>query len=95
MGFCYSAHGLCCDFCNNDHIDSKWVKKIPCPYNWCQAWACCDKCFKKKLHLQSSCTFEKSSHKKICKRLSAHPDESHLVIKDVSTGEIKELSEVF
>lgn len=96
MGFSYSAYGLCCDFCDHDRMDNrKYVKKIPCPYNWCQAWACCDVCFGKKLHLQSSCTNEKTPHKEICKELAAHPERSHMIVKDVVTGKIQELSEIF
>ena len=69
MGFCYGQFGLCCDFCSTD--DPKLnVKKIPCPYGYCQAWACCKNCFAKKLHLASSCTNEHKSHKENCKLLS-------------------------
>ena len=27
-----------------------WVKKINCPYGWCQAWATCNECFKLGKH---------------------------------------------
>ena len=27
-----------------------WVKKIDCPYGWCQAWATCNECFKLGKH---------------------------------------------
>lgn len=40
MGFSYTYLGLCCDFCNNSG-SKKNVKKIPCPYGFCQTWACC------------------------------------------------------
>ena len=67
MGFVYSMDGLlCCDFCGNSKPEYN-VKKIPCPYEFCQAWACCKNCKKKKLHLMASCTKENKSHKDICK----------------------------
>ena len=27
-----------------------WVKKIDCPYGWCQAWSTCNECFKLGKH---------------------------------------------
>lgn len=65
MGFVYSHNGLCCDFCGKD----QQVSKIACPYGYCQAWACCPGCKAKKLHLLSSCTNQKKTHKEICKPL--------------------------
>lgn len=61
MGFSYAINyftnrqHLACDFCYNSTIDysenpAKWVKKINCSFGYCQAWACCDKCFKEKRH---------------------------------------------
>ena len=66
MGFSYTSLGLCCDFCSNSGSLYN-VRKISCPYGYCQAWACCSTCFKAKKHLQSSCTPEKMSHRKYCK----------------------------
>ena len=48
---------LCCDFCDGFKGDSKgttWVKKIKCPFGYCQSWATCNKCFKEKKHKLSS-----------------------------------------
>lgn len=70
MGFSYSAFGLCCDFCYHDKSDRLYVKKINCPYGFCQSWAICDQCFKLKKHFQSSCTNENKTHKEICKKRS-------------------------
>ncbi len=67
MGFSYNYLGLCCDFCNNAGSQQN-VRKIKCPYDYCQAWACCNTCKKKKLHLQSSCNPNKISHKNYCKQ---------------------------
>lgn len=67
MGFSYSAYGLCCDFCDHDKSTRKYVRKIQCPYGFCQAWACCDVCRAEKKHMASSCTPEKKTHKEICK----------------------------
>lgn len=67
MGFSYGPFGLCCDFCDRDEPRIN-VKKITCPYGYCQAWACCIECKAKKLHLQSSCTPEKKTHKEVCKQ---------------------------
>ena len=67
MGFSYSAYGLCCDFCDHDKSTRKYVKKIDCPYGYCQAWACCDVCRAKKLHKQCSCNPEKKTHMEFCK----------------------------
>ncbi len=70
MGFSYSAFGLCCDFCDHDKSDRSYVRKIKCPFNWCQAWAICDQCKALKKHLLSSCSNEQKTHKEICKQLS-------------------------
>ena len=67
MGFSYGYFGLCCDFCGAQRNTRKYVKKISCPYGYCQSWACCDICRAKKLHMQSSCTNEEKSHKELCK----------------------------
>lgn len=66
MGFAYSAFGLCCDFCDHDSRDRKYVKKIECPYGYCQAWACCDVCRAEKKHMQCSCNPAKITHKEYC-----------------------------
>lgn len=67
MGFSYSSNGLCCDFCGKSNpLDN--VRKIRCPYGWCQAWACCKACKDKKLHLASSCGG--TTHKETCKASS-------------------------
>lgn len=67
MGFSYTAYGLCCDFCNADKSTRKYVKKLSCPYGYCQAWACCDECRAKKLHQMCSCNRENKTHKEFCK----------------------------
>jgi hypothetical protein len=64
MGFSYSSNGLCCDFCGKSEPKYN-VKKIDCPYGWCQAWACCIECKAKKLHLSSSSGG--TTHKETCK----------------------------
>ena len=50
---------LCCDFCDGfKGHNREWVKKVSCPYGYCQDWAVCDKCFKQKKHLKkASCGF--------------------------------------
>lgn len=74
MGFSYSSNGLCCDFCGKSNpLDN--VKKIPCPYGWCQAWACCKSCHAKKLHLRSSSGG--TVHKDTCKKLRQEYDAKH------------------
>ena len=67
MGFSYTYLGLCCDFCNNSGAKQN-VKKIRCPYGFCQSWACCNICFKAKKHLISSCDELHRDHKDICKK---------------------------
>ncbi len=40
MGYCYDQHKrLCCDVCNT----AGGVRKVRCPVNYCQAYACCQK----------------------------------------------------
>uniref|UniRef100_A0AAT9JHR9 ORF23 n=1 Tax=Nitrosopumilaceae spindle-shaped virus TaxID=3065433 RepID=A0AAT9JHR9_9VIRU len=73
MGFSYNHLGLCCDFCSNAG-PQKNVRKIACPYGWCQHWACCETCKKAKKHLQSSCTPEQKTHKEHCKILAIEYD---------------------
>ena len=57
MGFCYGTNYrtgrqcLACDFCSK--ADGT-VKKIPCPYGWCQAWATCAICKKQGKHKYGS-----------------------------------------
>lgn len=65
MGFSYTSFGLCCDFCDNSGSKEN-VKKISCPYGWCQSWACCNVCYKQKKHLVSSSN-SNQSHKDYCK----------------------------
>jgi hypothetical protein len=67
MGFSYSSFGLCCDFCGNSKPEYN-VRKIACPYGWCQSWACCKNCKAKKLHLKSSSGG--TTHKDTCKKSS-------------------------
>ena len=67
MGFSYGYWGLCCDFCGAQRNTRKYVKKIDCPYGYCQAWATCDLCRAKKLHMASSCTRGEETHKELCK----------------------------
>lgn len=56
MGFSYSINprtgrqSLACDFCGT----SGGVRKIRCPYGYCQAWATCPACRKAKKHNVSS-----------------------------------------
>jgi len=67
MGFTYGRNPytnrmtLACDFCNGIKTDTHkdgglimWVRKIPCPYGYCQAWATCNICYKKGRHKFSS-----------------------------------------
>ncbi len=75
MGFSYSSYGLCCDFCNHDKSDRKYVVKISCPYGYCQAWACCDVCRAEKKHMQSSCRVDKLTHKEYCKKAALDFDK--------------------
>lgn len=57
---------LSCDFCGksnwqlNGYASGKktWVKKIACPYGYCQAWATCNECHNKgKDKEYASCGF--------------------------------------
>ncbi len=75
MGFSYTHLGLCCDFCNNSGPQQN-VRKIACPYGWCQAWACCNVCKKAKKHLQSSCSRENKTHKESCKFFAMEYDKA-------------------
>lgn len=52
---------LCCDFCGGFKGQDvygktviKWVRKIPCPYGYCQAWATCDLCYAQGKHKEHS-----------------------------------------
>jgi len=53
MGFCYGLnyntgrYQLACDFCGK----IGGVRKIPCKYGYCQAYATCPECRKEKKHL--------------------------------------------
>ena len=71
MGFSYNYLGLCCDFCSNAGPKGN-VRKISCPYGYCQAWACCETCKKAKKHLMSSCGG--TTHKESCKKASIEYD---------------------
>ena len=74
MGFSYGYFGLCCDFCDKDDPQLN-VKKIPCPFGYCQDWAVCKNCHAKGLHNQSSCRPEKIQHKDFCKQASIDFDK--------------------
>lgn len=53
MGFSYVGRALCCDFCGGFTGDAKGtiqVRKMPCPYGYCQAWATCHGCRLKGTH---------------------------------------------
>ena len=71
MGFSYSHFGLCCDFCGHSEPEYN-VNKIPCPYGYCQAWACCKYCHEKKKHLVCSIGKTERRHSDICKTLSEY-----------------------
>ncbi len=85
MGFSYNYLGLCCDFCSNSGPKQN-VRKIKCPFDYCQDWACCNTCKKKKLHLQSSCNPNKISHKDYCKQKmiesNQHKQELQTLLND-------------
>ena len=67
MGFCYDSQGLlCCDFCGK----SGEVRKIACPYNWCQHWATCADCRHEGKHHVASCGGG-GTHAEVCKQASA------------------------
>ncbi len=83
MGFSYGYFGLCCDFCGAQRNTREYVKKIECPYGYCQAWACCNVCRVKKLHMQSSCTNEEKTHKEHCKILMIEHDIEKLNEKGI------------
>ncbi len=93
MGFSYSAFGLCCDHCGHDKSDRLYVKKIRCSFNWCQAWATCDQCFKLKKHLFSSCTIKNLTHKELCKQLNLK-SELENKLNDFNINDKKESYEV-
>lgn len=83
MGFSYTHFGLCCDFCGHSEPEFN-VKKIKCPYDFCQAWACCKNCYKKKLHLKASCTNRGLTHKEYCKHaVIKYNNEAKFLIKDM------------
>ena len=69
MGFCYDMDGLlCCDFCGQ----SGQVRKIKCPYGWCQPWATCPECKSNgKHHIPSCGGKEGQTHKDVCKQAYA------------------------
>jgi len=71
MGFVYSQYGLCCDFCGKSKPEFN-VRKIACPYGYCQAWATCKLCFAEKKHLYASCKDMK--HKEYCKYRTQESD---------------------
>ena len=81
MGFSYNYLGLCCDFCDNAGPKGN-VRKISCPYGYCQSWACCSECKAKKRHLQCSCNPKEISHKDYCKYQSVILDiqEKEMII---------------
>lgn len=66
MGFCYAINWkgnevLSCDFCGGFKEDSKGtlsVRKIRCPFEYCQAYATCNNCRSKnnkELHIKNKC----------------------------------------
>lgn len=65
MGFCTTRNPytgrevLVCDFCS-----SYPARKVRCPYNYCQAWACCAGCRKAGKARASSCG--NGTHREIC-----------------------------
>lgn len=83
MGFSYGYFGLVCDHCGAQRNTRKYVKKIECPYGYCQAWACCDVCRSKKLHMFSSCSLEKKTHKEHCKPLAEAFDQEQKIKKEI------------
>lgn len=87
MGFSYSKFGLCCDFCGNSSPEFN-VKKINCPYGFCQAWACCKNCQAKKLHLRSSCVKNgELNHKDYCKHavIKYNSEAKFLIMENILT----------
>lgn len=91
MGFSYSHFGLCCDFCGNSKPEYN-VKKLPCPYGYCQAWACCKFCHEKKKHLICSIGKTEKTHLEVCKPLSEMFDKYGPEMFD--HAETKQLCEV-
>lgn len=63
MGFCYGVslrtgrNQLACDFCDKIKDNGVTVKKIKCPYGYCQAWATCNECKAKGKNKTSSCAW--------------------------------------
>jgi hypothetical protein len=57
MGYCYSGGKLCCDVCGSTGN----VRKIKCPFNWCQPIALCPACkatnkyHTKAVHISMGC----------------------------------------
>jgi hypothetical protein len=86
MGFTYAVNPhtgrecLACDFCNayrGDEKGTKWVRKIPCPYGYCQAWATCDKCYAEGRHKVSSCGAEPTKNHEGCKKAHEEFEREH------------------
>lgn len=63
MGYTYDMKGrLCCDFC----CKSGGVRRIECPYGYCQPWATCPDCRREGKHRVASCGGG-GTHAEICK----------------------------
>lgn len=63
MGYCYSFEGLlCCDICGKTGN----VRKVKCPFGWCQSIAACPDCRKSHSH-----EFGKAAHQALgCEKYS-------------------------
>lgn len=68
MGYSYCAGYLCCDFCDR-YGPGREVRRMKCPYDWCQPWATCADCRKLKKHHVSSAGGP-GTHREICKPAS-------------------------
>lgn len=80
MGFSYTQYGLACDLCPA-YLPSAKIKKVPCPFGYCQAWAACEVCRESGKTNQCSCTPEKATHKQVCKPLAEKFKIDHPEIK--------------
>jgi len=68
VGFTYCEGRLCCDFCDA-HGQSAGVRRMRCPYGYCQDWATCADCRKLGKHKVSS-NGGRGTHREICRPLS-------------------------
>lgn len=70
MGFTYAVSNngrqyLCCDFCGKSKINGLTVRKIRCPFRWCQAYATCQNCKHlntKEAHIKNDCDIYAKFH---------------------------------